>query len=83
MTISKTKYGALDEQILLAVADVPRPFHMIFSRSEVYAECRRLAANEGKAAEADRVLDRRLQALRKAGRIHHTAKGWAHEESRT
>ena len=49
-------------------------FNVIASNVSTLAEP--LAERGGVVATADRVVDRRLQALRKAGRIEHTRAGW-------
>ena len=49
-------------------------FHVIASNVSTLAEP--LAERGGVVATADRVVDRRLQALRKAGRMAHTRAGW-------
>lgn len=68
------KYEKLDELILHAVTPVPQRFAEIYTGT-LASECRRLAELEtGK--QPFRVMDRRLQALRKAGKIKSTPKGW-------
>lgn len=74
------KYEELDAMIMDALDfNVPTPFMSIhFSdgiHSGIYAECEKLAT---KPHEGFRVLDRRLQALRKKGLIvsHGASKGW-------
>lgn len=62
-------YAKLDELILAALSDKPRQFGTIFS-GEIYSAC----VNHSKDEPA-RVLDRRLQALKKKGLIFF-AKGW-------
>ena len=75
-----SKYEELDAMIMNVLdSNVPTPFMAIhFSDgiySGIYAECEKLAT---KQHEGFRVLDRRLQALRKKGLIvsHGARKGW-------
>ncbi|CAM33125.1 hypothetical protein VIP0020 [Salmonella phage Vi II-E1] len=75
-----SKYEELDAMIMNALDfNVPTPFMAIhFSdgiHSGIYAECEKLAT---KQHEGFRVLDRRLQVLRKKGLIvsHGASKGW-------
>lgn len=51
-------------------------FHVIASNVSVSTLAEPLAERGGVVATADRVVDRRLQALRKAGCIEHTRAGW-------
>jgi len=72
------KYEKLDDLILHAITHVPKRFAEIYIGTLV-SECFRLAELEpGK--EPFRIMDRRLQALRKAGKIKSTAKGWINTE---
>ena len=66
------KYEKLDQMILNRLGDRPVPF-MDIMIGEVFEECDRLTGNE-----PFRVLDRRLQALRKKGLIMNIScsKGW-------
>ncbi|SAJ91472.1 hypothetical protein [Burkholderia multivorans] len=66
------KYEKLDELILREVGEKPISFNAIFAVAAIYTECRSFIA----AREPFRVLDGRLQALRKAGKIRSTSKGW-------
>ena len=68
------KYEKLDDLILHAITHVPKRFAEIYI-GYIAAECHQLAQLE-KGKEPFRVLDRRLQALRKAGKIQSTPKGW-------
>lgn len=75
-----SKYKELDAMIMNVLDfNVPTPFMAIhFSdgiHSGIHAECVKLAT---KPHEGFRVLDRRLQALRKKGLIvsHGASKGW-------
>lgn len=68
------KYEKLDDLILHSITHVPKRFGEIFIGT-LASECRRMAELEtGK--EPFRVMDRRLQALRKADKIKSTTKGW-------
>ncbi len=88
MTTKNSKYGKLDDLILSHIGGHAKSFSEIWGR-EVAAECTRIAEDDtkarglsaGRAVDADRVLDRRLQALRKAGKIRHTSMGWVREGS--
>lgn len=72
-----TKYAKLDSRILSALGDKPIAFSELFSQS-VEQECLVIAEAEGKhPMNVFRILDRRLQALKKIGAIQHvTGKGW-------
>jgi hypothetical protein len=74
------KYGKLDALILASIGMQPKPFSAVFV-GDVKEECCRIAtaADTRKppfGVEPFRVCDRRLQALRKAGKIVSTTKGW-------
>ena len=68
------KYEKLDQLILDRLNDRPSPFSDIFTGG-ISEECEKLAARKH---EGFRVLDRRLQALRKKGLIANVScsKGW-------
>lgn len=78
-----SKYAELDELILDKInSETPTPFHKIHfdedacgvADSKVSTLCDCLATSVG---DGFRVLDRRLQALRKAGKIKSVpGKGW-------
>ncbi|MYM92637.1 hypothetical protein [Duganella vulcania] len=70
-----SKYENLDKAIMNKMGGHPQMCSAINVR-DVRAECERIAAAEAGKAEAFRILDRRLQALRKAGKIKSTSKGW-------
>jgi hypothetical protein len=75
-----TKYEALDRLIMNQIGGHPQPFTIIYAKEAVYVECKRINDEDRKdAGDAFRVLDRRLQALRKAGKIRSTKKGWVRE----
>ncbi|MCP6327293.1 hypothetical protein NL460_13985 [Klebsiella pneumoniae] len=69
-----TKYELLDSKILNKIGGHPTPFSSLYVR-DAAEECVRIAKDENKP-EPFRILDRRLQALRKAGKIRSTSKGW-------
>lgn len=69
-----TKYEVLDLKIMNKIGGQPKPFSSVYVR-DVAEECKKIAAEENKP-EPFRILDRRLQALRKAGQIRSTSKGW-------
>ncbi|UIZ74555.1 hypothetical protein HRV96_15350 [Raoultella ornithinolytica] len=73
-----TKYELLDSKIMNKIGGNPTPFFSLFVR-DVADECAKIAADEGGGKEPFRILDRRLQALRKAGKIRSTTKGWVRE----
>ncbi len=66
------KYEKLDQMILNRLGSEPKPFCDLFT-GDVFEECDRLTGNY-----PARVLDRRLQALRKKGLIANisSSKGW-------
>ncbi len=66
------KYDKLDQLILREIGEKPVSFNTIFAVASIYAECRSFVA----VREPFRVLDGRLQALRKSGKIRSTSKGW-------
>ncbi|HHC0746911.1 TPA: hypothetical protein ACN7TL_003974 [Klebsiella pneumoniae] len=71
------KYLELDKKIMVKIGDNPVPFSLLFVRdSDIANECEKIANEEGKTKEPYRILDRRLQTLRKAGVIRSTPKGW-------
>ncbi|WP_186040619.1 hypothetical protein [Burkholderia gladioli] len=74
-----SKYETLDALILAEIGSVPKPFGLLY-RAGIVHECDRLAMNEpakrGRDIEPFRILDRRLQALRKGGKIRSSTKGW-------
>ncbi|HBS5791009.1 TPA: hypothetical protein MAK87_002420 [Klebsiella pneumoniae] len=69
-----TKYELLDSKIKSKIDAHPTPFSSLYVR-DVAEECVSIAKDENKP-EPFRILDRRLQALRKAGKIRSTSKGW-------
>lgn len=69
------KYDALDAIILAHIGSKPKSFTTIFANSEIYATCR-VIAQENNRSDPFRVLDGRLRALRKKGKIRSTTKGW-------
>jgi hypothetical protein len=74
------KYEKLDALILNSIGGHPKQFSAI-NVGAVAQECERIAKETGTSRSrygvpAFRVCDRRLQALRKAGKIESTTKGW-------
>lgn len=68
-----SKYNELDELVLSKINNIPVPF-MYLHAGEIHSLCETLSA---KKYEGFRVLDRRLQALRKKGLIKSIpGKGW-------
>ncbi len=65
-------YFALDEAIIDAIKSGRREFYEIAYRDAVDAEAKRLADGDGSRTEPWRIVDRRLQAMRKAGRIAYS-----------
>lgn len=68
------KYEKLDQLILNQLGSKPKPFYDIFT-GNVLKESEELSVHKN---EGFRVLDRRLQALRKKGLIANisSSKGW-------
>lgn len=74
-----TKYEKLDSLILSSIEAGRAQFSQIFA-GPVHDECERIAKAEGTVrsrwgVDAFRVMGRRLQALRKAGKIRFIASG--------
>lgn len=67
-----SKYQKLDALILGSISETPRRFESIFSVTEIYAECREFLTER----TPYRVLDGRLQVLRKNGKIRSTSTSW-------
>ncbi|WP_318371991.1 hypothetical protein [Enterobacter sp.] len=68
-----SKYEKLDQIILNKIGGHPAPFMGIYVR-DVFDECEKLSTRK---YEGFRVLDRRLQALKKRGLIRCIrGKGW-------
>jgi hypothetical protein len=78
-----SKYDKIDALILATISDRPKGFSEIFV-STLQDECKRIAAEQPKRSPFEpvpyRILDRRLQALRKAGSIKFTGKGWVRSD---
>lgn len=72
-----SQYERLDWLILVTLSGRPRNFTELQSGA-LWAECIRLESATG--SDSSRILDRRLQALRKAGKIEYTGakvgQGW-------
>lgn len=79
------KYATLDAHIIVRLTLGPQHFHQLAS-GMIHDECQRIADLEPKPRRpfatrvtSDRILDRRLQALRRAGKITYVdqARGWS------
>ncbi len=70
-----TKYDELDALILSRIGNTPKTFSDLFGGA-ITAECDKISEKGYGLVEAFRILDRRLQALRKKGLIASTGKGW-------
>ena len=69
-------YELLDSLILGRAASAGRSTSFFLMTGAIRDECERIADATGR--DAYRILDGRLQALRKAGKIAYTSKaGWA------
>lgn len=66
-----TDYTQMDELIISKIKSGSRTFSAI-DGGDVYEEAKRIAMVSG--GESFRVIDRRLQALRKSGLIQYTTK---------
>lgn len=78
-------YTKLDAAILNKIGGPPKQFYLINVR-DVAEECERISNEIGKSRSCFgvppfRILERRLQALRKAGKIQSTSKGWIRAEA--
>lgn len=81
------KYATLTALMLECIGDRTVPFSTLIANKPLIAEADRIAAEENaargileshtKAIPGWRVVDRRLQALRKRGLIAYMNKGWA------
>ncbi|KVV49689.1 hypothetical protein WK90_01755 [Burkholderia cepacia] len=75
-----SKFQKLDALILASIDDTPKKFAAI-NTSAVREESERLAREECRPTTFGdvvswRIVDRRLQAVRKTGKIRSTSKGW-------
>ncbi|PFH29083.1 hypothetical protein [Burkholderia sp. JKS000303] len=75
-----TKYEKLDALILAAISEEPKKFASI-NVGQVRTESDLIGREESRPhicgeVTGWRIVDRRLQALRKAGHIKATGKGW-------
>ncbi|KVG13452.1 hypothetical protein WJ24_03665 [Burkholderia vietnamiensis] len=75
-----SKYKKLDELIVASIDDTPKKFAAV-NTGAVREESERLAREECRPTTFGevvgwRIVDRRLQAVRKSGRIRSTSKGW-------
>ncbi|MBU9461330.1 hypothetical protein KTE57_17300 [Burkholderia multivorans] len=75
-----SKFRKLDALILAVIDETPKKFASI-NTGEVHHESERLAREECRPSTFGevvgwRIIERRLQALRKAGKIRSTTRGW-------
>ncbi|MBR8344178.1 hypothetical protein [Burkholderia ambifaria] len=75
-----SKYQKLDALILASIDETPKKFAAV-NTGAVREESERLARDECRPATFGevvgwRIVDRRLQAVRKTGEIRSTSKGW-------
>ncbi|MBU9340665.1 hypothetical protein [Burkholderia multivorans] len=75
-----SKYETLDALILGNIGHAPKKFAEI-NTGPVWQESERIGREESRPTTFGevvgwRIVDRRLQALRKAGKIRSTSKGW-------
>lgn len=72
--MTRPDYTEFDAELVRLIGSGRRKFAALCSNTRLLELARPLASPSG--AE-DRIIDRRLQALRKAGRIHYgTRTGW-------
>lgn len=76
-----SKYEVLDKAIMAKMGGHPQTFSAILVR-DVRQECERIALAEPGEVLPYRILDRRLQALRRAEKVRFTSKGWVHVQQR-
>ncbi|MDN7541173.1 hypothetical protein [Burkholderia cenocepacia] len=75
-----SKYKKLDELIVASIDDTPKKFAAV-NTGAVREESERLACEECRPTTFGevvgwRIVDRRLQAVRKTGKIRSTSTGW-------
>lgn len=75
-----SKYKKLDALIVASIDDTPKKFAAV-NTGAVREESERLAREECRPTTFGevvgwRIVDRRLQATRKTGKIRSTSKGW-------
>ncbi|HEM7888519.1 TPA: hypothetical protein U2Q27_000701 [Burkholderia cepacia] len=75
-----SKFQKLDALILASIDDTPKKFAAV-NTGAVREESERLAREECRPTTFGdvvswRIVDRRLQAVRKTGKIQSTSKGW-------
>lgn len=72
--MTRPDYTEFDAELVCLIGSGSRVFSALCSNTRLLELARPLVSQSG--AE-DRIIDRRLQALRKAGRIHYgTRTGW-------
>ncbi|KVD80767.1 hypothetical protein WS62_25950 [Burkholderia sp. ABCPW 14] len=82
--MTNTKYEKLDALILSKIGVAPIRFASIYG-GDIKDESDRIVSEQGPRslygfADPWRIVDRRLQSLRKAGKIRSTPKGWVRAE---
>ncbi|MFA8336344.1 hypothetical protein [Burkholderia cenocepacia] len=75
-----SKYQKLDALILASIDETPKKFATV-NTGAVREESERLAREESRPTTFGevvgwRIVERRLQAVRKTGKIRSTSKGW-------
>lgn len=75
-----SKYQTLDALIFASIDETPKKFAAV-NTGAVREESERLAREESRPISFGevvgwRIIDRRLQAVRKTGKIRSTSKGW-------
>lgn len=68
-----SKYANLDDKIVSRIRESPCAFNNLAGAPDVLGETNSFCDNQ---VERERLIDRRLQALRKAGRIEHRDGYW-------
>lgn len=73
-----TDYSKFDAALLASIGTRPRNFTELTTRRELVALVESLGAKSksGHPVPTDRIFDRRLQALRRAGRIRYSRGKW-------
>lgn len=68
-----SKYASIDDKIVAVIRKKPCAFCDLVGTSSIIGEANQFGGNQ---VDRDRLIDRRLQALRKAGRIEHRDGYW-------
>lgn len=76
--MSMTDYSKFDAALLASISTRPRNFTELTTRRELVVLVESLGTTDrfGRPAPTDRIFDRRLQALRRAGKIRYTGTKW-------